>query len=158
MTFRNIPGKSGSSESEAVIAIKQIQNVDGSEDTLSFITDGLYSADENMFRLSYEETDVTGLPGTTTSVSFYPDRIIVDRSGSINSSMEFMEGANNFFSYRTPYGTAEIYVNTRSIRQNFDSSGGNAEISYSLNLHSRRISNNKFIISVKQQENGYYAR
>jgi len=134
-----------------IITMKQIQGTGSGDDAMNFVTDGTYTYENNIGCLRYLESDVTGMRGTATSVSILPDKIVVNREGLINSRMEFCKGVRNMFQYDTPYGTADMRVDTKAISHHFDASGGTAEIDYVLDLHNRVISRNKFIISVEQQ-------
>lgn len=134
-----------------IITMKQIQGTGSGDDALNFITDGTYSYENDIGCLRYLESDVTGMRGTATSVSILPDKIVVNREGLINSRMEFCKGVRNLFQYNTPYGTADMHLDTTSISNHFDATGGTAEIDYVLDMHSRIISRNKFIIRVEQQ-------
>lgn len=144
---------------DVIISMKTVQNCDEEENssTLDFMTDGLYSFIDNVGCLSYEETEVTGMPGTRTSVIIMPDRIVVDRDGSITSRMEFKEGEKSSFIYKTPFGNATMGINTRHIKHSFDENGGNAEIEYVLDMQHTVFSKNKFTINVVQPGGNLYA-
>lgn len=60
--------------------------------------------------LSYMESAVTGMEGTRTSMTIFPEQVVLDRAGSITSRMVFKEGLKNSFLYDTPYGTATMGV------------------------------------------------
>ena len=92
---------------DVVISINSIHRLEDSEpDRIDFTTDGKYSYEDGTGYLSYMESEVTGLPGTRTSVEIRPDEVIVDRTGSITSRMVFRRGEKNRFQYETPYGMA----------------------------------------------------
>lgn len=138
---------------DAVISLRTLQNCDDDEpDVLDFITDGSYSFSNEVGRLDYEETDVTGMSGTQTSLTILPDRVIVDRTGSVNSRMEFAEGERNSFLYSTPFGQTTMSLNTRSIRRSFNEDGGRAEIEYVIDVDHAMFTKNRFIINVTRTE------
>ena len=119
-------------------------------DQLEFTTDGVYSHDDSVSTLSYDESEVTGLPGTVTTVSVYDDRIVVDRTGGINSRMIFKEGCRESFLYSTPFGDATMGVDTRKIRHTFGDRGGQVEVDYIVNLEHVVAMRNKFFIDVSE--------
>ena len=83
---------------DVVISINSIHRLEDSEpDRIDFTTDGKYSYEDGTGYLSYMESEVTGLPGTRTSVEIRPDEVIVDRTGSITSRMVFRPGEKNRF-------------------------------------------------------------
>lgn len=136
---------------DVIITMQQLEGSSYNEEAMRFVTDGTWSYENNIGLLKYAESDVTGMKGTSTSLSILPDRIIVDREGTVNTRMEFKKGVKNTFMYETPYGTADMGLDTKAITHSFDASGGRAEIDYVLDVHHRVFSRNKFIICVEQQ-------
>ena len=134
----------------AVIKVIGTQGVpDGEDDVIELTTDGIYSRTETGFVLRYQESEITGLVGTTTTVEIEPDAITVERKGTLNSRMEFRENAKNSFVYDTQYGAATLGVETRRIKANFDDFGGDLCIDYIVNMEHAVVCKNKLEISVK---------
>jgi len=121
------------------------------EDMIDFSTDGVYKLEDGVAQIAYLETEVTGLQGTRTSVKVLPERIIIDRRGSLTSRMEFMPGGKSSFLYDTPVGQATMNMNTRSVRHRFDHTGGELEIDYVLDMEHTVVSRNKFLLTVREQ-------
>ena len=136
---------------DVVISINSIHSYgQGDEDSLEFTTDGHYVFEDNVGRLSYMESAVTGMEGTRTSMTIFPEQVVLDRAGSITSRMVFKEGLKNSFLYDTPYGTATMGGNTRRIEHCFDENGGRVEIDYVVDMEHAVVTRNKFQITVKQ--------
>ena len=137
---------------DVIITMQTIQNCDDAEEasTLNFSTDGLYSFDDSVGCLTYEESEVTGMEGTRTSVFVMPDKVVVDRDGSVTSRMEFKPGEKTSFLYNTPFGSATMGISTRKLSQSFGAQGGRAEIEYVIDVEHRVFTKNKFIINVEQ--------
>ena len=137
---------------DVIISMQTVQNCDDAENrsTLDFTTDGYYTYDDNVGCVTYEESEVTGLPGTRTSVFIMPDQVVVDRDGSLTSRMVFKEGEQTSFLYNTPFGNATMGVDTRKINHSFDDRGGTAEIEYVVNVEHAVFTRNRFTIQVKQ--------
>lgn len=136
---------------EVVISIKSIQDYDNEErQSFEFTTDGLYSFENGIGHLSYYESEVSGLPGTRTTVSISPDEIVLNREGFLTSCMVFREGKKNSMLYDTPYGTAKLGIDTRRIRQSFDEKGGNMELNYILDLEHAVVGKNRLEVNVKE--------
>ena len=125
---------------------------EGEEQQMDFTTDGYYFYEDDVGCLSYEETEVTGLEGTRTSLFVMPDQVVVDRDGKLTSRMVFREGLYDSFPYNTPYGQANFGISTRSIRHSFNENGGHAEIDYDVGLEHNVFLHNRFSISVKEME------
>ena len=54
--------------------------------------------------ISYQESELTGLEGTTTRVHIDGGRVTLLREGNTNSQMVFEEGRRHLSMYETPYG------------------------------------------------------
>ena len=138
---------------DVIITLKSFHDIDAdNKDSLDFMTYGYYSYDDGIGSFSYFESEVTGLEGTRTSVIVMPDKIVVDRDGTVTSRMIFKEGEKSSFLYSLPFGEAMLGVDTRKIRQSFDENGGNAEIEYVVNVDHKVFTRNKLLLNVKQEE------
>ena len=136
---------------DVVISIRSLTGLGEEEDSLDFVTDGLYSYADGVASLSYLETEVTGLEGTRTSLMVLPDKVVVDRDGMVMSRMVFTPGQRSAFQYDTPIGTATMQMDTHRITQRFDERGGEMEIDYVLGLEHAVISRNRFRLNVREQ-------
>lgn len=122
------------------------------EDTMVFDTAGYYYYDNGVGVLSYQESELTGLEGTRTSVMVMPNQVVVDRDGMLTGRMIFREGTRDSYPYNTPYGQIMLGIDTRRIRHNFNENGGDVEIDYITDLAHTHVTRNKFRISVKEME------
>ena len=137
---------------EVTISIRSIQSLDEEDsDRVAFTTDGLYSHEDGTSYISYMESEVTGMPGTRTSLEIRPDEVIVDRTGGITSRMVFRKGETNRFQYETPYGMATLGMNTKKISQRFGERGGRIVIDYVLDVEHAVIERNRFTLEVREQ-------
>ncbi len=138
---------------EVVISIRSLIDYGlDEEDSIDFSTDGVYRLEDGVAHIAYLETEVTGLTGTRTSVRVTPEKVIVDRRGSLTSRMEFSPGGKSSFLYDTPVGQATMNMNTRSVSHRFDSNGGELEIDYVLDMEHTVVSRNKFMLTVREQK------
>ena len=134
------------------ISFHSVNGYDDEEpDSLEFFTDGQYLFQDPVACLSYQESEVTGLEGTRTSVTILPDQVVVDRAGTVQSRMVFKEGSKSSFLYNTPFGQATMGVDTRSIRQCVNEHGGKVEIDYVVDMEHAVVARNKFSITIQQR-------
>ncbi|MDO4973212.1 MAG: DUF1934 domain-containing protein [Eubacteriales bacterium] len=133
------------------ISFHSVNGYDDEEpDSLEFFTDGQYLFQDQVACLSYQESEVTGLEGTRTSVTILPDQVVVDRAGTVQSRMIFKEGSKSSFLYSTPFGQATMGVDTRSIRQSVNEHGGKVEIDYVVDMEHAVVARNRFSITIQQ--------
>lgn len=139
-------------EKDVIIELHSVHAYDRDDsESFDFSTDGTYSFADGVGTLSYWESEVTGLPGTRTRVRISPQEIVVDRSGTVSARMEFREGSQNTFQYFTPYGMADVRMDTHRLRSSFNEHGGVAELDYVLDLEHAVAVRNKFRLKVSEQ-------
>ena len=99
----------------------------------------------------YFESEVTGIPGTKTDIRILPDEVVLDRMGSITSTMRFKKGGKESIMYNTPYGSSTMGIRTRSIAQNFGETGGSLEVDYVLDFEHAMVLHNRINMKVYPQ-------
>lgn len=139
-------------EKNVIISIKGEHSYPGQEQEVTeLITAGMLAdCGDDGFTLSYQESEVTGLEGTLTTIQVEPRRVTLVRVGAVNSQMVFEEGRRHFSMYDTPYGALEIGINTRKMRTNFGKSGGDIFIDYGLEIDHGAVGDNRFQINVRE--------
>ena len=142
-------------EKPVIISIRGVQSTaPGEEDVMELVTQGVLQGDEGDFTLTYRESELTGLEGTTTTFRIGKDRITLKREGTLNSEMVFQEGMEHVSLYETPYGGLTLGVKTRKARSDLSRTGGDLEIRYALEVDNERIGENSFYIQVREPVDG----
>ena len=123
-------------------------------DAIELVTDGKYCFKNGSGRLTYQESELTGMAGTKTSFTFSPDEVVLSREGTLTSCMIFRQGTKNTFLYDTPYGSTTMGLDTHSIRSTLGEKGGEMEIDYIVDFDHAVVGRNKFKINVREQARG----
>lgn len=122
-------------------------NVDPDETEL--ITEGTMTLAGDEIRLSYEESELTGMKGTTTAFSLRNGQVVLTRTGTVNSRMVFEEGRQHTSLYETPFGELTVDIQTSRLRHNLTERGGIMEIRYSIAVEHTVTGRNCFKIRVR---------
>ena len=134
----------------AVINITGVQGfMQPEQDTIEFVTDGIYCPTETGYQIYYVESELTGLEGTTTTVDIAPDAVTVERKGMLNTRMVFRPGEKTRFLYDTKFGSATMGIETRSVSASFNDLGGELSIDYVVNMEHTVASRNTLKMSVR---------
>lgn len=138
-------------EYRAILSIQgqQIYSPNEEPEVTQLVTEAVMTLTEEEITLRYEETELTGLEGTTTTFSIRPGFVTLLRQGQVNSEMVFEQGRRHLSMYSTPYGTMSVGINTRRMVIELDETGGNLEIDYSLEINHAVASENIFSVFVK---------
>ena len=142
-------------EKEVVISIKGMQQYEGAlPDAVELVTAGRLARDGTGYTLSYQESELTGLDGTLTTIQVDGEQVTLMRVGEFNSQLVFQEGRRHFSMYNTPYGAMTIGVNTRHLLAQLTDQGGDIEVDYSVEVDHALAGRNVFRISVRESEEG----
>ena len=120
-------------------------------DATELMTDGTLEVTEDGLVLSYEESELTGMEGTTTTFEVCGPRVTLARSGAVNSQLVFEEGRQHTSLYETPFGELSVDIQTGRLRHNLTERGGIMEIQYSIAVEHTVTGRNCFKIRVKRK-------
>ena len=135
-----------------MLSIRGEQYFDGIDpDAQELMTEGTMTLTEDGMVLAYEETALTGMEGTTTRFQIRGPRVILTRSGTVNSQMVFEEGRQHTSLYETPFGELSVDIQTSVLRHNLTERGGLMEIKYSIAVEHTVTGRNCFKIRVRRK-------
>ena len=120
-------------------------------DATELMTEGTMGVTEDGIVLSYEESELTGMEGTTTTFEVKGPRVTLTRSGAVNSQMVFEEGRQHTSLYETPFGELSVDIQTSELKHNLSERGGLMEIKYSIAVEHTVTGRNCFKIRVRRK-------
>ena len=120
-------------------------------DATELMTEGTMEVTGDGIVLSYEESELTGMEGTTTTFEVKGPRVTLTRSGAVNSQMVFEEGRQHTSLYETPFGELSVDIQTSELKHNLSERGGLMEIKYSIAVEHTVTGRNCFKIRVRRK-------
>ena len=102
----------------------------------------------------YEESEVTGLEGTKTTIKWNDERIIILRSGTLDHRQEFCQGLVDKSLYQTPYLKIPLETATKYLYTGFRKGVWNLEIEYSLSHSGQPYGDMKILIESEEDTKG----
>ena len=120
-------------EKSAVISIRSFSDLDKDE-VIEVVTPGKFHLGESEFKAVYEESEISGMDGTTTTLVIKDDVLVLEREGSTSTRMEFKKGEDVISLYNTPYGMMNINISTKELDIDMDEDGGVIYTKYVLGL------------------------
>lgn len=123
------------------------------EDTLLEIrTQGVLSRDEDgRISLSYDETELTGMEGSTTTVTFAenaPETVTMLRYGSVTTTLVFEQERRHICVYETPIMPFEICIYARKVQNDLTMDGGSILLDYLIEIHGAKAERTLFELHV----------
>ena len=134
-----------------LLTIRSEQHYEDMEpDSIELMTEGtLTLTGEGGMVLSYQESELTGLEGTTTAFEIRGAQVILTRTGSVNSQMVFEEGRQHPSLYETPFGELAVDIQTSRLRHSLTERGGLMDLRYSISVDHTVTGRNAFRIRVR---------
>lgn len=122
-------------------------------DQMEMMTEGALYRERDAACLTYKESEVSGMEGTTTTLKLEKGKVSVIRLGTVNSIMEFEEGKINMTTYATPYGEMLMGIRTRGIAVDYDEAQDPVKVSINYAVEIQGVSNseNQLDIKIKNQ-------
>ena len=121
-------------------------------DATELMTEGTLTLREGNLYLAYQESELTGMEGTTTTFAVEGPRVTLMRTGSVNSQMVFEEGKQHTSLYETPFGELTVDIQTSKLIHNLSERGGLMEIKYSIAVEHTVTGRNCFKIRVRPKK------
>ena len=106
---------------------------DESENRIDVVTEGLIRRRDGRIELEYFETELTGMAGACTCISFeeqHPEIVAMIRTGSVGSALGLEEGKRHVCAYNTEEAAFEICVNTSRVDNRMTERGGEILLDY----------------------------
>ena len=103
-------------------------------ETIELVTEGTLETYKDGWKLVYEESDLTGLAGVTTTFLVQPSVVTLTRTGPLNSRMEFREGIPHESLYQMEFGALMLTVCANKVRYDITEQGGTIDLLYSIEI------------------------
>ena len=118
-----------------MLTIRGRQIYEGQEpDVIEMVTDGTMEYLGGCWDICYEETELTGLAGVTTTFRVEPGKVTLTRDGKLRSQMVFEEGVFHESLYQMEFGALMITVCAKQITSNISSHGGTVDLVYGIDI------------------------
>ena len=118
-----------------VLAIRgQQKYADQEPEVIELVTEGWMEYRSGGWDICYEESELTGLAGVTTTFRVEPDKVTLIRKGALNSQMIFQKGVVHESLYQMPFGALMLSVKATSVFFDILPEGGVIDLSYNIEI------------------------
>lgn len=120
---------------EVVLNIRGRQSYDGQDpDVIELVTEGTMEFVDGGWDISYEETELTGMEGVTTTFRVEPGKVTLRRTGKLRSEMIFQEGVRHESLYQLEFGALLMTVTAKYVFFDIVPDGGMIDLTYSIDI------------------------
>ena len=107
---------------------------DQEPEIIELVTDGTMEFRSGGWDISYEESELTGLAGVTTTFRVEPEKVTLTRKGSLNSTMVFQKDVVHESLYQMPFGALMLSVKATRVFFDIVPDGGVIDLSYQISI------------------------
>ena len=141
----------GMSEADVFVnSMLEPQDEDEGPQSMEMYSDARLRLTDDMFSLSYEESELTGMEGSTTSIGFQrqePSLVSMIRTGIVRTALIFEQGKRHTSIYTTPFSEMELCVRALSV-ENRLLTEGSMTLDYLIEIHGLQAERCRMQISV----------
>jgi uncharacterized beta-barrel protein YwiB (DUF1934 family) len=119
------------------------------DDVIEVVTPGKFYKEDNSYYAVYEETEISGMKGTITTLKIDEEKFTLLRTGTTNTEMKFKKYVRDLTLYSTPHGALDLTVDTRELKMNVDDNGGDVYIDYDMIVGNQQILSTTLQINIK---------
>ena len=137
---------------DVVLSIRGSQHYAEQEpEIIELVTDGTLEFLDGGWNITYEESDLTGLAGVTTTFRLEPGQIILSRTGKLKSQMVFREGECHDSLYQMEFGALLITVCAKHIEAQISENGGTVELLYSIEIEQNAAGMVEYLLEIRRK-------
>jgi uncharacterized beta-barrel protein YwiB (DUF1934 family) len=120
---------------DVILSIQGRQRYDDQEpEAIELVTAGTMEFRDGGWDICYQETELTGLAGVTTTFRVEPGKVTLTRTGKLNSQMIFQEGQSHDSLYRMDFGALLMTVRAKSVFFDIVPDGGVIDLTYEIEI------------------------
>ena len=139
-------------EKNVIISVRGEQYFEDIDpDTVELTTEGRMTIrDDGTMVLAYDETELTGMEGTTTRFTIRENSVVLQRTGTVNNEMYFEPGKPHLSLYETPMGALTVEIVTEKLAHRLSERGGILDIKYTIAVENQITGRHQFKIRVRE--------
>ena len=132
-----------------VLSVRGVQRYEDQEpEIIELPPEGTLERQKEVWEVSYEESDLTGLAGVTTAFRVGPRGVVLKRTGKLQNQMIFMEGRRHESLYQIDIGALMIAVRATSVKSDLTEQGGTVDIVYNIEIEDTAMGTMEYHLTV----------
>lgn len=144
----------GMSEADVFVnSMLEPQDEDEGPQSMEMYSDARLRLTDDMFSLSYEESELTGMEGSSSQLSFMrsqPELVTMLRSGSVSTALVFEPNKRHFCTYKTPFMPFEVCVHTLRIDNKLLGDAATLDLDYIVEIRGAQAERCKLHLEIKE--------
>ncbi|MCL2057653.1 MAG: DUF1934 domain-containing protein [Oscillospiraceae bacterium] len=134
-----------------IVSMIGLQINEGMEpDVMELVTEGTYKKMGDSHYISYQESETTGMDGTTTTIEASGDILTLVRFGAVNSQFIFEQGKKHQSHYDTGYGSFTVNITASNVEIDIGEHGGAIRLGYEMAIDDGRRVFSDVIMEIRE--------
>ena len=135
-----------------VLNLRGTQTYEGQEpDVIELVTEGTMEFRDGGWDISYEESELTGLAGVTTTFRVEPGKVILERTGHLRSRMVFEKDVPHESLYQMAFGAMMIRVCAKYLYFDIVPDGGMIDLLYSIDIENSQAGTVDYHLDIRSK-------
>lgn len=131
----------------AIVTVQSRVSVE--DELIEVVTPSKFYINKCGYKIEYEETKLSGMEGTKTTMVIKDNYFKLNRVGTTETNMEFELNKQSISLYKTPFGAMSVTIDTKSLDINVNNDGGTVHIVYILNVEGKQLIETDLNIIIK---------
>lgn len=125
---------------------------DQEPDTIELVTEGTMDFCDGGWNITYEESELTGLAGVTTTFRVEPGKVTLIREGKLNSQMVFQQGVSHESLYQMDFGALMLSVKATRVYYDIVPDGGTIDLTYNIDIENSAAGVIDYHLDIRKKE------
>ena len=138
---------------KVMLTIRGTQTYEDQEpEVISLVTEGTMELRDGGWDISYEESELTGMAGVTTTFRIEPEKVVLTRTGALKSEMIFEKNVVHDSLYQMPFGALLLSVKATYLFYDIVPDGGVIDLSYQISIENTQCGNIDYHLDIRAVE------
>jgi len=135
---------------DVIISFKGVQGNGRDKEVIELVTPGKYYKEGDAYCVTYSESELTGMEGTTTTLIISGNKVTMLRFGENNTQLIFEKGQNHLCCYETEFGEFMVGVRSKNVNVDVNENGGEISADYQIEIDNAAIGVNNFHMQIRE--------
>ena len=118
-----------------MLSVKGTQSyMDQEPEAIELVTEGVLENVDGGWKITYAETELTGMAGVQTTFFVKDDVVTLTRTGKLSSQMVFKEGVSQDSLYKMEFGALMLTVCATQVAADLTRQGGTIDLRYNISV------------------------
>ncbi|BDF59691.1 hypothetical protein CE91St36_25080 [Christensenellaceae bacterium] len=127
--------------SNILLNVRGYQADENDNHEMELYTEGMLTCEDGKYIIEYDESELSGMENTKTSLTIDGDRVQLKRTGLVETEFVFLKSRVFAAAYETPFGMMEMSVLPTQVLSELSCEKGNIDLEYVIRVGDQQAVN-----------------